>query len=253
MKLYLILLEVNKTTMAKFSCFILSRVSISCNRRYSQSEDGKAVVYLTVWHPTLLPWAVLYRINCLNYPAELVDKQFDKALSISRSELLSKKVKPDKKVFPLVLDYNPILPDIQKVIKKHFHLLQSSPEVKEIFPSKSIFPAYRRTKNLKEMLAPSKFQATSCRNQREESGGCSKCDKKCDLCKNYLIQASKFQSSATGRHYPIQQIIIIYRFLERHILKALWRFTIMKINKKLQKTIKSLFKKKGLKAPFECV
>jgi len=52
-----------------------------------------------------------------NYPAELVDKQFDKALSIPRAELLRKKVKPAKKVFPLVLDYNPILPDIQKVIK----------------------------------------------------------------------------------------------------------------------------------------
>lgn len=26
-------------------------------------------------------------------------------------------------------------------------------------------------------------------------------------------------------------IIIIYKFLERHILKALWRFTILKINK----------------------
>ena len=140
-----------------------------------------------------------------NYPAEHVDKQFDKALSISRSELLSKKVKPDKKVFPLVLDYNPILPDIQKVIKNHFHLLQSSPEVKEIFPSKSNFPVYRRTKNLKELLAPSKFQVTSCRNPKEENGGCSKCNKKCDLCKNYLIQASKFQSSATGRHYSIQQ------------------------------------------------
>ena len=55
-----------------------------------------------------------------NYPAELVDKQFDKALSISRSELLSKKVKLDKKVFPLVLDYNPILPDIQKVCSEVF-------------------------------------------------------------------------------------------------------------------------------------
>ena len=98
-----------------------------------------------------------------------------------------------------MLDYNPILPDIQKVIKKHFYLLQSSPEVKEIFPSKSIFPAYRRTKNLKEMLAPSKFWVTSSRNQREENS------KKCDLCKNYLIQASKFQSSAAGRQYPIQQ------------------------------------------------
>ena len=54
-------------------------------------------------------------------------------------------------------------------------------------------------------------------------------------------------------HKLIIIIIIIYRFLERHILKALWRFTILKINKKLQKTIKSLSKKKGLKAPFECI
>ena len=105
----------------------------------------------------------------------------------------------------MVLDYNPILRDIQKVIKKHFYLLQPSPEVKEIFPSKSIFAAYRRTKILKEMLAPSKFRLTSSRNQIEEHRGCSKCDMKCDLCKNYLIQASKFQSSATGRQYPIQQ------------------------------------------------
>ena len=105
----------------------------------------------------------------------------------------------------MVLDYNPILRDIQKVIKKHFYLLQPSPEVKEIFPSKSIFAAYRRTKILKEMLAPSKFRLTSSRNQIEENRGCSKCDMKCDLCKNYLIQASKFQSSATGRQYPIQQ------------------------------------------------
>ena len=89
-----------------------------------------------------------------NYPVELVDKQFDKALSIPRAELLRKKVKPAKKVSPLVLDYNPM---------------------------------------------PSKFRVASSRNQREENGGCSKCNKKCDLCKNYLIQASKFQSSATGR------------------------------------------------------
>ena len=114
-----------------------------------------------------------------NYPAELVDKQFDKALSIPRAELLRRKVKPaKKKKIPLVLDYNPILRDIQKVIKKHFYLLQPSPEVKEIFPSKSIFSAYRRTKILKEMLAPSKFRLTSSRNQREENRGCSKCDMK---------------------------------------------------------------------------
>lgn len=125
-----------------------------------------------------------------NYPAELVDKQFNKALSIPRAELLRGKIQ--------VLDYHPILPDIQKVIKKHFYLLQSSPEVKEIFPPKLIFPTYCRAKNLKEMLLPSKFRITSSRHQREEDRGCSKCDKKCYLWKNYLIPALKFQSSATG-------------------------------------------------------
>ena len=73
------------------------------------------------------------------YNADLVDNQFDRALSIERSELLKKNVKADKKVFPLVLDYNPILPDIQKFIQKHAHLLRSSPELLEIFPTKSVY------------------------------------------------------------------------------------------------------------------
>ena len=56
------------------------------------------------------------------YSADLVDNQFDRVLRIERSELLKTNVKPDKKVFPLVHDYNPILPDIQKVIQKYAHL-----------------------------------------------------------------------------------------------------------------------------------
>ena len=46
------------------------------------------------------------------------------------------------------------------------------------------------------MLAPPKFRVTSSGNQGEENTGYSKC---------YLIQASKFQSPATGRQYSIQQ------------------------------------------------
>ena len=101
--------------------------------------------------------------------------------------MFKKKVKPVKRVFPLVLDYNPILPDIQGVIKKHAHLLRSSPELLEIFPSKLIFPAYRRTKNLKDILAPSNG-ANQVENQM---GGCFKCCTHCDLCKK--IFNSRFQ------------------------------------------------------------
>jgi len=129
-----------------------------------------------------------------NYNAVLVDAQFEKAFNIERSELLRKRIEPNKNVLPLVLDYNPLLPDIQKIIKKHAHLLQSSLELAEILPSKSIFPAYRRTKNLKELLAPSRFSSKTIGDQnQEEAKGCFKCNKKrCDLCQHYLIQDTKF-------------------------------------------------------------
>ena len=142
-----------------------------------------------------------------NYNAALVDAQFEKAFNIERSELLKKRIKPDKKVIPLGLDYNPILPDIQTIIKKHAYLLRSSPELIRIFPPKSIFPAYRRTKNSKELLAPSKLSSNTVRNQNsEEAKGCFKCNKKrCDLCQHYLIQDTKFQSFASNRIYRINQ------------------------------------------------
>ena len=140
---------------------------------YAKPTDSHLYLPYSSSHPLhckrAIPYGVALRIirNCSNdvflknrcdeykgylksqsYPARLVDQQFEKALAVPRAELLSKKVKPDKKVFPLVVDFNPILPDIQHIIRKHIHLLHSSPEIKEIFPSKSIFPAYRRTKNL---------------------------------------------------------------------------------------------------------
>ena len=36
-------------------------------------------------------------------------------------------------------------------------------------------------------------------------GGCFKCSSRCDLCKKFLIQDSKFKSSSTARTYKINQ------------------------------------------------
>ena len=35
--------------------------------------------------------------------------------------------------------------------------------------------------------------------------GCAKFKKKCDLCNNYLVEADKFGSAASGRFYKIKQ------------------------------------------------
>ena len=67
---------------------------------------------------------------------------------MNRKDLLHAKVKPKKKVYPFVTEFNPRAPNISQIISKHKHLISTS-EWKEIFPDKSIITAYRRPKNLK--------------------------------------------------------------------------------------------------------
>ena len=63
-----------------------------------------------------------------------------------------------------------------------------------------VFTFLLKSMDLKEVLAPSKLRLSSAVNQTVNKGGCFKCDKnRCDLCKNFLLHASKFRSSATEK------------------------------------------------------
>ena len=134
-----------------------------------------------------------YLVN-QGYSVNLVDNQFAKALIIPRKELLKQKVRTSKKIFPLVTTFNPLLPDLNYIIKKHLHFLESNPKLKELFPKNSIIPSYRRSKSLKEILAPSKFASATSQNTNSCAAGCFKCDKnRCDLCKKLFYRVQNFQ------------------------------------------------------------
>lgn len=103
-----------------------------------------------------------------------------------------------------MLDFNPRLPSIGKIISKHKHLIYGSPSLKEIFLVGPIIPAFRRSKNIKEILGSKpRKQHRAPDNQR----GCSKCKSKCGLCQNYLKKTNCFTSTSTGRKYPITQTV----------------------------------------------
>ena len=53
-----------------------------------------------------------------------------------------------------IISFNPNLPDVGNIIRKHLFILQTNPKLKELFPRGSIIPSFRRSKNLKELLAP---------------------------------------------------------------------------------------------------
>ena len=100
--------------------------------------------------------------------------------------------------------FNLLLPDLNHIIKKNLHFLESNPKLKELFPKNSIIPSYPRSKNLKEILAPSKFQSTSSQRASSPAAGCFKCDKnRCDLCKNYFVESGNFSSFEKGKSYSI--------------------------------------------------
>ena len=97
-----------------------------------------------------------YLVN-QGYPSKLVDDQFRKASTIPRSDLLRTRARSKKKLFPFVTTFNPNLPDVGRIISKHLAILESNPKLKELFPPNSIIWSFRRSKNLKELLAPSRY------------------------------------------------------------------------------------------------
>ena len=72
---------------------------------------------------------------------------------------------------------NPNLPDVGNIIRKHLFILQSNPKLKELFPRGSIIPSFRRSKNLKELLAPSRFKTVNKGQTIHHNNGCLKCDR----------------------------------------------------------------------------
>ena len=73
----------------------------------------------------------------------------------------------------------------------------------DIFLQNTISVTYKRNKNLKEILSPSLFPRTTKHNE------CSikECNRKCDICKNFLVVSPDFTCFATKRKCKLKGIL----------------------------------------------
>ena len=130
-----------------------------------------------------------------DYKPHKVLRKFSRISSIPREEARRPKSKGDYKAFQLITEFNPILTDLNSVIKKHLPLLYCDADKKEIFPERSVKALYRRGKNLKEILSPSCYPI-----KKDQHHSCvSKCNGRCDLCKNFMEFSDTFKSMVTGK------------------------------------------------------
>ena len=142
-----------------------------------------------------------------DYKPRKVRKQFSDIRNISREEARQPKTHNERfsSSCNLITQYNPLLPNIKTIIKKHLPVLHSSQNMLEIFPSNTINVTYKRGKNLRELISPSLFPRVH--NQHSSSSY-----KRCDICTNFLVASTEFTCFATKRKYKVKGIKANIRF-----------------------------------------
>ena len=90
-------------------------------------------------------------------------------------------------------------------------LIQASEELSKLFSKRSIFPAFRRPKNLKVMVNSKSKDHSDVNNNKN---GCFKCNGRCDFCSIFMQQTDSFCSVKTGRKCYLSNLKVSKNFLE---------------------------------------
>ena len=97
-----------------------------------------------------------------DYHPGLVDKQFRKVVMTSRHNARKKNIKRrEESKVKFITTFNPALPSIEGLIRKHIYYLHSDEVLKKVLPSNKFSSMYKRNRNLKEMVAPSLYPKPS--------------------------------------------------------------------------------------------
>ena len=135
------------------------------------------------------------------YREGMIDAAINKARSISREKALQEMVQKESDRRPVfVATYDPRLPDLPGIQKKHWRSMVTSDQyMAEVFPEPPLV-AYRRQKNIKEFLVRAKVPPRNAKTKRNLKG-MKKCNKPCQACPFILegkeIKGDKFDWKIT--------------------------------------------------------
>ena len=162
-----------------------------------------------------------YLLDC-HYQEEQINPAFLKAFTAKRQSALTGRKKTgyySKPEINFVTDFDPMFPDINKILNKHKHVLLENEQCKKLFTKNCFRVIHRRGhKNLKGWLAPSNVisQEINPVSHDDLNPGCKKCGKcgkkprgrkrECGIYNCHVIKgADKFEFNVTGESCKIRQ------------------------------------------------
>ena len=136
------------------------------------------------------------------YRPRVIDAAIEKARAIPRHTALKKVVKTkNSKRVVFAITYDPRLPSISKIFRKHHAVLKEDPAMATIFPEPPLV-AYRRPQSLRDKLVKSKVPEVPARPKREIKGIRKCLDVNCVTCP-YVSPGREVKCTATGENYHI--------------------------------------------------
>ena len=94
---------------------------------------------------------------------------------------------------------------MKDIIKKHLHIIDNF----QVMQNKETMVAYKREKNLKELLTRTNPYNTI-NNVDDEMYRYVSCNKQCDSCASFVVAESSFECFATKRIYTKNAIYIAF-------------------------------------------
>ena len=138
------------------------------------------------------------------YKERIIDNAVEKIRLISRVDAL-KRVQRNKSSSKLtfVVKFDPRMPKVNRILHQNFNVMMRDPEMKDVFKSGAQV-AYKRHKNLRDILCSSSLHPLNVRPVRQQFGF-KKCTD-CVACK-FGVNKSYFHSNASGEKFTINQRI----------------------------------------------
>jgi hypothetical protein len=119
---------------------------------------------------------------------------------LDRGIALNKVTRTPNKRTVLALTYNPKLPSVPKIIKKHWKTLTKDQKMNKIFPLPPMV-AYRQPPNLKSVLCRAKLPQNS--HSKRRLTGMQPCNKPCNTCP-YIKKTKSFTSSRSKQSFELK-------------------------------------------------
>ena len=142
------------------------------------------------------------------YNNNIINKGFNRAKNITRSDALLPKSSTDDSLqnLVLVMDYHPNFRDTPKLIRDHLSFLYESPRMKKVFNNDKtrIRTGFRRTKNLKDLVPSVLPDLNRVDTLNSDVVGCFRYNRKvCDACHNFS-PIEKDQKCGNTKSYKIR-------------------------------------------------